>query len=129
MPTPTARQRPLTSDVLHRLERFSQSAAAAVAALVLSLAFLLGAVVVPHPTELLTVFEALAATVTLVMVFTLQHTQARQQVALQRKLDEILRALPEADNRLVQAEAASQDELEAQTRHHSSVRDDALRGT
>jgi len=42
----------------------------------------------------LTSFEALAAAVTLVMVFALQHTQMRQQAAVQRKLDEILRVLP-----------------------------------
>jgi hypothetical protein len=32
------------------------------------------------------------------MVFVIQHTQARHQAATQRKLDEIVRALPEADN-------------------------------
>jgi low affinity Fe/Cu permease len=35
------------------------------------------------------------------MVFVIQHTQARQQAATQRKLDEILQALPGADNALM----------------------------
>ena len=39
-----------------------------------------------------TVFQTLVAalTLTLAMVFVIQHTQARQQAATQRKLDEIL---------------------------------------
>ena len=46
-------------------------------------------------------FQALVAGVTVVMVFVIQHTQARHQAATQRKLDEILRVLPEADNSLL----------------------------
>jgi low affinity Fe/Cu permease len=45
------------------------------------------------------------------MVFVLQHTQSRQQAVTQRKLDELLRALPSADNRLIALEVASDDEL------------------
>jgi low affinity Fe/Cu permease len=115
------------SRVLHTLGGFSETATAAVTALLVSGAFLLGALLAPHPTEVLTAFEALAATVTLVMVFTLQHTQARQQVALQRKLDEILQSLPDADNRLVQLENASEDELADHADRHTRVRDDAVR--
>ncbi len=47
------------------------------------------------------------------MVFVIQHTQARHQAATQRKLDEILRALPEADNTLLALEHAFDDELRA----------------
>jgi low affinity Fe/Cu permease len=48
---------------------------------------------------------------TLVMVFIVQHTQARLEIATQRKLDELLRAMPDADNRLIAAEVASDAEL------------------
>jgi low affinity Fe/Cu permease len=48
---------------------------------------------------------------TLVMVFIVQHTQARLEIATQRKLDELLRALPGASNRLIAAEVASDAEL------------------
>jgi hypothetical protein len=41
------------------------------------------------------IFQTLVAAVTVVMVFVIQHTQARHQAATQRKLDEILRALPD----------------------------------
>jgi low affinity Fe/Cu permease len=64
--------------------------------------------------------------VTLVTVFVLQHTQSRQQAALQRKLDELLRVLPGADSRLVQVETASEHELADLAQRHSNVREDAL---
>ncbi len=47
------------------------------------------------------------------MVFAIQHTQARQQSATQRKLDELLRAMPNADDRLIAVEEAPDAELEA----------------
>ena len=53
------------------------------------------------------------AIVTVVMVFAIQHLQRRDQAAVQRKLDEILRALPAADNRLIAVEEAPDHELEA----------------
>ena len=54
--------------------------------------------------SLLIWFEGAAAGITLVMVFVLQHTQTSQQLALQRKLDELLRALPGTDERLIKVE-------------------------
>lgn len=53
-----------------------------------------------------------SSTITLVMVFAIQHTQARQQSATQRKLDEILRALPRTDERFIAVEEAPDEELE-----------------
>jgi low affinity Fe/Cu permease len=46
------------------------------------------------------------SSVTLVMVFAIQHTQAREQAASQRKLDELLRALPGAQERFMMLEEA-----------------------
>lgn len=50
------------------------------------------------PAKLESVFQTLASAMTLAMVFAFQHTQSRAQAATQRKLDEILRASPAADN-------------------------------
>ena len=50
--------------------------------------------------------------VTVVMVFAIQHTQHREQMVTQRKLDELLRALPAADDRVIAAEAATDAELD-----------------
>ena len=60
-----------------------------------------------------TVLYSTAASVTVVMVFAIQHTQHREQMVTQRKLDELLRALPQADDQLIAAEEASDDELDA----------------
>ena len=72
------------------------------------------------------VFSAVIAAVTVVMVFVIQHTQNRQQLALQIKLDELLRAMPQADDRFVHVEASAEEELVAlEHRHvetHAAVR-------
>ena len=60
-----------------------------------------------------TVLYSTAASVTVVMVFAIQHTQHREQMVTQRKLDELVRALPEADDQLIAAEGATDDELDA----------------
>jgi low affinity Fe/Cu permease len=72
------------------------------------------------------VFQTLVAAVTVVMVFVIQHTQARHQAATQRKLDEILRALPDANNALLALEHASDQELQATRHEHQQIRKTAL---
>src|ERR1700744_6690675 len=72
------------------------------------------------------VFQTLVAALTLAMVFVIQHTQARQQAATQRKLDEIMQALPGADNSLLMLEHASHDELQATRDSHLEIRQAAL---
>jgi low affinity Fe/Cu permease len=61
------------------------------------------------------------------MVFTIQHTQSREQAATQLKLDELIQALPAADDHLVHLEAGHDDELaEIEQRHldrHLSIRE------
>ncbi len=49
--------------------------------------------------------------ITFLMVFVLQNTQNRDGEAVQAKLDELIYALREADNRFVQAEKLSDKEL------------------
>ena len=53
------------------------------------------------------------AALTLAMVFVIKHTQVRHQRATQRKLDEILLAVPVTGNALLTLEHASDDELHA----------------
>lgn len=78
------------------------------------------------PGHLELIFQTVVAALTLAMVFVLQHTQARQQVVTHRKLDEILRAMPAADNALIGLEAGSDRELAAVTGSHQELRDAAL---
>lgn len=101
------------SRVLHRgREATTHAGAGAIAAAWLALWLVLGFVYgFPHWWEM--VLYTVTSSVTLLLVFALQHTQARQEAVTQRKLDEILRSLPEADNRLIAAEEAADEELAA----------------
>ena len=104
---------------LHLLSAWSSKAAAA------SVVVLGWALVSRDPDQILIWFAAVAGAVTLVMVFVLQHTQTRQQEALHHKLDEVLHALPEADDRLIRLETASNSELVEVELRHTVLRDDA----
>ena len=72
-------------------------------------------------------FSTAAEAVTLIMLFVIQHTQNRQQLVTQLKLDELIRATPRADDLLVHLEVAQDAELierdEAQLAHHESLRE------
>jgi low affinity Fe/Cu permease len=59
--------------------------------------------------------------VTFLMVFLVQHTQNRDTMALQLKLDELLRATKEARNRLIDLENFSDDELQQLRKQFESV--------
>lgn len=73
-----------------------------------------------------TTLFAVSGAVTLVMVFIIQHTQARLEIATQRKLDELLRSHPEADNRLIAAEVASDAELTELAERHLDAHERAV---
>lgn len=72
-------------------------------------AWLAVSVVAGFPARWETIFQTAVSALTLAMVFVIQHTQARHQRATQRKLDEILLAMPGTDNALVTLEHASDD--------------------
>ncbi|MGC8510914.1 MAG: low affinity iron permease family protein [Acidimicrobiales bacterium] len=71
-------------------------------------------------------FAVTTESITLVMLFVIQHTQSRQQIAIQLKLDELIRTSPRADDHLVHIELAQEDELiereKGQVAHHEAVR-------
>ena len=58
------------------------------------------------PSNWVAAFEISVSSVTLVMVFAIQHTQGRERAAAQGKLDELLRAIPGADESLMMLEEA-----------------------
>ena len=101
----------LSSRLLHLVDRVTSRAATACLVLVAVLVFLLVAACAGFPESWLLGFQVGAAAVTLVMVFVIQHTQSREQTATQMKLDELIRALPQADDHLIHIEAASDEEL------------------
>ena len=51
--------------------------------------------------------------ITLMMLVIIQHTQGREQTATQRKLDELLRALPQAESTLIMLEEESDETMQA----------------
>ena len=65
------------------------------------------------PSHLETVFLTLVSALTLALVFVIQHTQSREQLVTQRKLNELLHALPRADDTIIGLEDASDEELAA----------------
>jgi len=118
-------QRHPGSRVLHALDRWAAKPTLALGVVTAVAVWVLFSAVFGFPARLEAVFQTLAAATTLAMVFVIQHTQARAQAATQRKLDEILRASPEADNTLITLEEAPDNELKAATDAHRDVRRDA----
>jgi low affinity Fe/Cu permease len=119
------RQRHPSSRVLHALDRWAARPTLALSVVAADLVWVLYSALFGFPARLETAFQTIAAGTTLAMVFVIQHTQARAQAATQRKLDEILRASPDADNTLITLEEAPDNELKAATEAHRDVRRDA----
>jgi low affinity Fe/Cu permease len=113
------------SRTLHVVTAWSAKPAASAIAAVASLVVIVAALASREPETILAWFAAVAGAVTLVMVFVLQHTQTRQQEALHHKLDEVLHALPDADDRLIKLESASDSELGEIEIRHTALRDGA----
>jgi low affinity Fe/Cu permease len=73
-------------------------------------------------------FEVSASAITLAMVFAIQHTQGREQAATQRKLDELLRALPGAAESLMMLEEAPKEFMLNVEESQRDVRSDSVDG-
>jgi low affinity Fe/Cu permease len=116
------------SRAVHHLDRATTRPGTALVVAGLVIAFLVMLAIAGFPTSWETAFATACAAVTTVMVFTIQHTQSRETGAIQLKLDELIRALPNADDHLVQVEAGDDAELaeleQAHFEHHLSVRSD-----
>ena len=108
---PRVEQRTVGSRWLYRVDHYSSLPVVAVGVgVVLISAFVVG-VVLGFPDGWVIAFESGSSAVTLAMVFVIQHTQSREQAATQRKLDELLRALPEARSGLIMLEEASEETM------------------
>jgi low affinity Fe/Cu permease len=106
------------SEVLDRLDRLlTQSAVAGVVGAVVG-ALVIGLAIAGFPESWSVAFSTVAAAITLVMVFVLHHTQRREEVATQLKLDELIRALPQADDHYVHVQAAANEEVEQLEQRH-----------
>ena len=101
-----------SSHALHQLGEWSSRASAGVTVAGVVVGWLVVGAVAGFPTWWQVALYSTASSVTVVMVFAIQHTQHREQLVTQRKLDELVRAQPGADNRIVAAETATDAELD-----------------
>ena len=120
----TPKRRP-DSRVLHTLDRWLSHPAFALSIVAADATWVIYSVFGGFPGRLELIFQTVVAALTLAMVFVIQHTQARQQSVTQRKLDEILRAMPAANNAVIGLEAGSDHELAMVTDSHRDLRDEA----
>ena len=118
--------RPLVSRWLSRVDRYASRPLAAIVVVTAAGTWIVVSIAAGFPARWETIFQTVVAALTLAMVFVIQHTQARHQRATQRKLDEILLAIPGTDNALLTLEHASDDELHAAGSQHRSIRQAAL---
>ena len=108
---PRVEQRTVGSRWLYRVDHYSSLPVVATAVAALLVAALIVGIVLGFPDGWIIAFESGTSAVTLAMVFVIQHTQSREQAATQRKLDELLRALPEAQTGLIMLEEASEERM------------------
>jgi low affinity Fe/Cu permease len=113
------------SAALHAIDEIASRPLVALVVVSLDLLWVILTATFGFPQGLDSVFQTLVAAVTLAMVFVIQHTQSREQVVVQRKLDAIISALPEADQTLIASEDASDDKLADAQRAHRQRRDEA----
>ena len=111
-------ERARTSLLLHRIIEGATHALTAVIVGVLVLVSWVIIVASGFDESIQIVFGTVCAGITVTMVFVLQHTQRREQLALQLKLNELIRALPEADDHLISVEGSSDDEILEIGSHH-----------
>ena len=110
------------SRFLHAVDRIASRPRLAIVLITADVLWVLFSLAFDFPDRLEVGFQTVVAAITLAMVFVIQHTQARQEAVTQRKLDEILRALPAADNSLITLEEAPDSKLRAVTEVHREAR-------
>jgi low affinity Fe/Cu permease len=92
--------------VIHRLDETGSRPASGLVAIVLVAVWAGFGGLVGFPTWWATTLFSVTGSVTFVMVFVIQHTQARQTAATQLKLDELIRATARADDGLIAVQEA-----------------------
>ena len=101
-----------SSHLLHQLGNWSTKASAGVTVSGLLTVWAVVGVVTDFPSWWQVALYSTTSAVTVVMVFAIQHTQRREQLVIQRKLDELVRAQPDADDRMIAAEGATDAQLD-----------------
>jgi low affinity Fe/Cu permease len=118
-------QLPVTSKILYQIEHYSSKAGLSVAIMFALVILVAVGAIAGFPGHWVTGFEVILSAITLAMVFVIQHTQGREQAATQRKLDELLKATPGAEEALMMLEEAPQEYILEVEEGHRDVRNDS----
>ena len=102
-------QLPTLSKLIYHVDHYTSMSVVVMAFTAVLIAVLIVGAILGFPSSWVVSFEVAVSSVTLLMVFTIQHTQGREQEATQRKLDELLRATPGAAESLMLLEEAPKE--------------------
>ncbi len=97
-------QLPVWSRILYNIEHYTVLPAVALVVTATVISLVVAISVLDFPKNWVAAFELSTSSATLIMVFAIQHTQGREQAATQRKLDELIRAFPGANDFLMMLE-------------------------
>lgn len=115
-----------SSSYLQWIDQVTSRVGAALVVASVMVVFVIILAIAGFPASWQVTFSTLSNAIVIVMVFVLKHTEARQQTALQLKLNELILSSPAADNHLVQIEKAEEEELatreQEQVEIHASIR-------
>jgi low affinity Fe/Cu permease len=117
---------PRNSRVLYRVEHYSSLPGVALSIVVALIVLVAVGAALGFPTGWVAGFEVGASAITLMMVFAIQHTQGREQAATQRKLDEILKAIPGAGDHLMMLEEAPREVMLEVEENQREARSDSM---
>jgi low affinity Fe/Cu permease len=101
-----------SSRLLHKIDHYTSDPSATIVLIVVLIAVVLVGAALGFPAVWTTGFEIGTSVLTLTMVTVIQHTQGREQTAVQRKLDELLRASPHAETDFVMLEEESDETIQ-----------------
>jgi low affinity Fe/Cu permease len=102
-------QLPVWSRILYKIEHYTVLPAVALVASAAVVSLVIAIAILDFPKNWVAAFELSVSSVTLIMVFAIQHTQGHEQAATQRKLDELIRASPGANESLMMLEEAPRE--------------------
>lgn len=109
------------SQVLQSLDAITSRVSATVVVVIILVAFNVILATRGFPISWQVDFSTASNSVVLIFLFSFKHTEHRGLTALQLKLDEVIRAIPAADDHLVQIERAEESEIGAREREKISV--------
>jgi low affinity Fe/Cu permease len=93
------------------ISRGSGAPASFLACVALVIAWGVAGPMMGYSTIWLLIINTISSIVTLLMVFLIQNSQSREGIAVQAKLNELIRALEDAENRFIGIERLSHEEL------------------